>query len=99
MESALLLKNELWIAVIIFLLLFIKISKGLKNDSLLTLIQVLLFANVVLNLLLWKERSVSSGMIYTNSVIAFQKFILSTAVFLISLLCADWLKRTQHLSE
>ena len=99
MESVLLLKNELWIAVIIFVLLFIKIGKGLKNDSFLTLVQVLLFANVVVGLLFWKNGSVFSGMFYTNSVIAFQKFILSVAVFLISLLCADWLKKTPHLPE
>jgi hypothetical protein len=80
----------LWIAVLIFLLLFIKIGKGLKNDSLLTLIQVLLFVNVVTGFLFSKDGSVFSGMFYTNAVIAFQKNILSIAVFLISLLCADW---------
>jgi NADH-quinone oxidoreductase subunit N len=99
MESVLLLKNELWIAILIFLLLFIKIGKGMKNDSLLTLIQVLLFVNVVLGFLFNKDGSVFSGMFYTNAVIAFQKNILSIAVFLISLLCADWLKKTPHLSE
>jgi len=99
MESVLLLKNELWIAIVIFLLLFIKIGKGLKNDSLLTLIQVLLFANVVLGFLFVKDGTVFSGMFYTNAVIASQKNILSIAVFLISLLCADWLKKTPHLSE
>lgn len=99
MESVLLLKNELWIAVLIFLLLFIKIGKGLKNDSLLTLIQVLLFVNVVIGFLFSKEGSVFSGMFYSNAVIAFQKNILSIATFLISLLCADWLKKTPHLAE
>jgi NADH-quinone oxidoreductase subunit N len=99
MESVLLLKNELWIAVVIFILLFIKIGKGLKNDSLLTLVQVLLFANVVLGFAFSKDGSAFSGMFYSNAVIAFQKNILSIAVFLISLLCADWLKKTPHLSE
>jgi NADH-quinone oxidoreductase subunit N len=99
MESVLLLKNELWIAVVIFLLLFIKIGKGMKNDSLLTLIQVLLFINVVLGFFFNSEGSVFSGMFYSNAVIAFQKNILSIAVFLISLLCADWLKKTANLSE
>lgn len=99
MESVLLLKNELWIAVVIFLLLFIKIGKGLKNNSLLTLIQVLLFVNVVVGFLFSKEGNVFSGMFYTNAVIALQKNILSIAVFLISLLCADWLKKTPHLAE
>jgi NADH-quinone oxidoreductase subunit N len=99
MESVLLLKNELWIAVVIFLLLFIKIGKGMKNDSLLTLIQVLLFINVVLGFFFNTEGTVFSGMFYSNAVIAFQKNILSIAVFLISLLCADWLKKSANLSE
>lgn len=99
MESVLLLKNELWIAVVIFLLLFIKIGKGLKNDSLLRLIQVLLLMNVVLGFFLNKEGSVFSGMFYSNAIIAFQKNILSIAVFLISLLCADWLKKSSNISE
>ena len=99
MESVLLLKNELWIAVIIFLLLFIKIGKGLKNDSLLALVQVLLFINVVIGFLFSRDGSVFSGMFYSNAVIAFQKNILSIGVFLISLLCADWLKKSPNLSE
>jgi NADH-quinone oxidoreductase subunit N len=99
MESVLLLKNELWIAVVIFLLLFIKIGKGMKNDSLLMLIQVLLLVNVVIGFFFNGEGSVFSGMFYSNGVIAFQKNILSIAVFLISLLCADWLKKTANLSE
>lgn len=99
MESVLLLKNELWIAVVIFLLLFIKIGKGMKNDSLLRLIQVLLLMNVVLGFFLNKEGSVFSGMFYSNAIIAFQKNILSIAVFLISLLCADWLKKSSNIFE
>lgn len=99
MESVLLLKNELWIAVVIFLLLFIKIGKGMKNDSLLTLIQLLLFVNVVIGFLFSKEGSAFSGMFYSDAVVAFQKNILSIATFLISLLCADWLKKTPHLVE
>ena len=99
MESVLLLKNELWIAIIIFLLLFIKIGKGLKNDSLLTLIQVLLFINVVLGFIFNREGNIFSGMFYSNAVVAFQKSILSIAVFLISLLCADWLKKSPNIAE
>ena len=99
MESVLLMKNELLIAVIIFILLFIKIGKGLKNSSLLTLVQVLLFINVVAGFVFQSEGSLFSGMFYTNGIIAFQKTILSIAVFLISLLCADWLKKSANLPE
>jgi NADH-quinone oxidoreductase subunit N len=99
MESVLLMKNELLIAVIIFILLFIKIGKGLKNSSLLTLVQVLLFINVVAGFVFQAEGSLFSGMFYTNGIVAFQKSILSIAVFLISLLCADWLKKSANLPE
>ena len=95
----LLLKNELLIAIIIFLLLFIKIGKGIKNESLLILMQVLLFANIVAGFIFSKEGAAFSGMFYTNSMIAFQKNVLSIGVFLISLLCADWLRNSSHLSE
>ena len=99
MKSVLLMRNELLIVVIIFLLLFIKIGKGLKNDSLLTLVQGLLFVTVVAGLIFPGEGSLFSGMFYTNAMIAFQKNILSIGVFLISLLCADWLKKSPNLSE
>lgn len=99
MESFLLMKNELLTAVIIFILLFIKLGKGLKNDSLLTLVQLLLFVNVVAGFLFPGEGSLFSGMFYTNGMLAFQKNILSIAVFLISLLCSDWLKKSANLPE
>jgi NADH-quinone oxidoreductase subunit N len=99
MESVLLLKNELLIVIIIFLLLFIKIGKGMKNGSLLTLVQALLFVNVVAGFLFPAEGSLFKDMFYTNAMIAFQKNILGIAVFLISLLCADWLKKSPNLPE
>jgi NADH-quinone oxidoreductase subunit N len=99
MESFLLMKNELLIAVIIFILLFIKLGKELKNDSLLVLVQVLLFVNVVVGFLFPGEGSLFSGMFYTNGMLAFQKSILSIGVFLISLLSAGWLRRSANLPE
>lgn len=99
MNDFLLMKHELVIAIIIFVLLFIKIGKGMMNASMLTLVQVLLFANVVAGFVFNENGSLFSGMFYTNALIAFQKNILSIGVFLISLLCADWLKKTPHLPE
>lgn len=99
MNELFLMKNELLITVIIFLLLFIKIGRGLVNTSMLSLVQVLLFVNVLAGFFFNQDASLFSGMFYTNAMIAFQKNILSTGVFLISLLCADWLKKTPHLPE
>ena len=94
-----LMKSELVITFIIFLLLFIKIGKGMKNDSLLSLVQVLLLINFVAGFFFNKEGSLFGDMFYTTPLIVFQKSILNLGVYLISLLCADWLKKTEHLPE
>src|SRR5215203_1271067 len=94
-----LMKNELVITALIFLLLFIKIGKGMSNERMLVLIQSLLFLNVIVGFIFSKEGSLFSGMFQTNALIAFQKNILSIGCFIISLLSADWLKKTPHLPE
>ena len=83
-----LMKTELVITFIIFLLLFIKIGKGMNNERILPLIQGLLFLNVVAGFLFTKEGSLFSGMFQTDALIAFQKNILSIGSFIISLVCA-----------
>ncbi len=93
------MKSELVITAIIFLLLFIKIGKGMKNDSLLSLVQALLLINFIVGFFFNKEGNLFGDMFYTSSLIVFQKNILSLGVYLISLLCSDWLKKTEHLPE
>ncbi len=94
-----LMKSELVITFIIFLLLFIKIGKGMKNESLLSFIQVLLLLNFITGFFFNSSGSLFGDMFYTTPLIAFQKNILGLGVYLISLLCADWLKKTTHLPE
>ena len=94
-----LMKSELVITIIIFVLLFIKIGTKMKNESLLSMVQVLLLANFIIGFVFNKEGSLFDGMFHTGALIAFQKSILNLGVYLISLLCGDWLKKSQHLSE
>ncbi len=98
-EFLILMKSELVVTAIIFLLLFIKIGRGMKNESLLSLVQVLLLVNFLAGFFFNKEGSLFGDMFYTTPLIVFQKNILSLGVYLISLLCADWLKKNQHLPE
>ena len=98
-DFLILMKSELVITFIIFLLLFIKIGKGMKNESLLSLIQVLLLVNFIAGFFFNKPGNLFGDMFHTSSMIAFQKNILNLGVYLISLLCADWLKKTPHLPE
>ena len=98
-EFLTLMKSELVVTFIIFLLLFIKIGKGMKNESLLSLLQVLLLINFIAGFFFNKTGNLFGDMFHTSSMIVFQKNILNLGVYLISLLCADWLKKTPHLPE
>lgn len=95
----LLMKPELVITVIIFILLFIKIGKGVSNGRLLLLLQVLLLLNVAAGFFNTEEGSLFGGLYKTDPLIIYQKNLLNLAVFLISLLFADWLKKSEHLAE
>ncbi|HRX92737.1 MAG TPA: hypothetical protein P5158_01400 [Chitinophagaceae bacterium] len=81
-DFIILMKSELVVTTIIFLLLFVKIGKGMRNEKLLPLIQVLLLINVLFSFVFNKEGSLFDGMFSTTSLIAFQKSILSLAVYL-----------------
>ena len=94
-----LMKPELVITIIIFLLLFIKLGKGIKNDLLLSIIQNLLLLNLVIGFFLNAEGSLFDGMYHTTKLIAFQKSILNFGVYVISLLFGGWFRKTEHLSE
>ena len=94
-----LMKSELAVTAIIFLLLFIKLSKGMSNASLLSLTQVLLLINFLFGFFLNKPGILFDGMFYTNDLIVLEKSILNLGVYLISILCTDWLKNNRHLSE
>ena len=98
-EMLTLMKPELIITVIIFLLLFIKIGKGLKNETMLLLIQVLLLLNFVAGFFFNKEGVLFDRMYQTTAIIALQKNILSLGVYLISLLFAGWFKRSENMPE
>lgn len=98
-EFLILMKPELVITVIIFLLLFIKLGKGMGNGSLLALIQFLLLANFAVGFVAVEEGNLFGGLYKTSLLITYQKSILSLGVFLISLLFADWFKQSNNLAE
>ena len=94
-----LMKPELVITGIIFLLLFIKVGKGVKNEIMLLMIQVLLLLNFVSGFFFNTEGSLFDGMYVTTNMIVLQKSILNLSVYLISLLFAGWFKKSEHMPE
>jgi NADH-quinone oxidoreductase subunit N len=93
------LKPELIITFIIFLLLLIKIGKGMKNDAMLMLIQVLLLLNFIAGFFFNQEGTLFDGMYQTTALMILQKNILNLGIYLISLLFAGWFRKTEHLPE
>ena len=98
-EFVTLMRAELVVTIIIFLLLFIKIGKGMSNQKLLILIQILLGVNFIAGLAVGDEGFLFGGLYHTDSLIAVQKNILNLGVFLISLLFAGWFKKSGQLAE
>ena len=94
------MKQELIITVIIFILLFIKIgSKGLKNETVIHLTNALLFLNVVACFFCSGSGVLFNGFFKTNSLILFEKLILSAGTLLISMFSYTWLKAHQNVAE
>jgi NADH-quinone oxidoreductase subunit N len=98
-DFLLLMKAELALAFILFLLLILKVGKEITNERLLALIQLLLLGNFIFGFFFIESGSLFGGLFTTNGLIAFQKSIISLGIYLISLLFSDWLKKSEHLPE
>lgn len=93
------MKSELLVTAIIFLLLFIKLGRGMKNGSMLLLVQVLLLLNFIAGFFFNTEGTLFGGMYMSTGLLVLQKNILNLGVYLISLLFSGWLKRSEHMPE
>lgn len=94
-----LMKGELMLCAIIFLLLFLKLGKGFANETLLPLIQFLLLGNFIIGFFFNESGAAFGDMYYTDSMIVLQKNILNLAVYLISILFTGWFVKHDHLPE
>lgn len=94
-----LLRQELILSILIFLLLFIKIGKERSNESILNLINLLLFVNLIAGFWGTGEGIAFNGMFTTNPLIVFEKNILNLAILLISMQSYAWLKHHKQLAE
>ena len=95
-----LMKQELVVIVIIFILLFIKLGNTqMKNESFLTVINVLLLLNVVSGFFFSASGKLFGDMFVTNDLLRFEKNVLSLGTLIISLQSHNWLKQHQHAPE
>jgi NADH-quinone oxidoreductase subunit N len=93
------MRAELMVAAILFLLLILKLGQDMAHDRLLSIVQLLLLVSAAVSFLPEMEGRYFGGMFYSGGLAGFQKGVLATAVWLISLLFCDWLKQSAHMIE
>ena len=98
-EFLTLLKPELSVTIIIFILLIIKVFSDLETTPLLNLINLLLFINLVIGLLPAGEGVMFNDMFRTNKLIQFEKSILNLGTLIISMQAYPWLRQHKHTPE
>ncbi len=94
-----LLKQELMVTAILFILLLIKLGKDRSNETLLGIVNLLLFLNFASGFCYAQDGMLFNEMFKTNSLIVLEKNMLNLAIWLISLQSYDWLKTHKHVIE
>jgi len=105
-DYLILMKSELLLSAIIFILLFVKISSGEKdgqiesvNKGFINLANFLLLANFITGFFYNKSGTLFGGMFITGDLIQFEKSILNLGTLVVSLTAYNWLKNHRHVLE
>ena len=93
------LRQELALAILIFILLFIKLGKDRSNESILNFINIALLINLGAGFLSHETGELFNGMFNTNALIVFEKNLLNLALLIISMQSYAWLKDNKNLIE
>src|SRR6478735_4161474 len=95
-----LMKFELLVAVIIFVLLFIKVGNSeWENKTVLSVVNVLLLVNFVAGFFMNHDGALFGDMFRTTKLIELQKNILNLGTLIISAQAYTWLKAHKHVLE
>src|SRR5215813_399030 len=95
-----LMNAELLITIIIFILLFLKLSnEEWKNEGLLNFINFLLFINLAAGFFYVPHGNLFGDMFHTNELVTFEKNLLNLGTLIISLQSYDWLRDHKHVPE
>ncbi|MBD0353407.1 MAG: NADH-quinone oxidoreductase subunit N, partial [Flavisolibacter sp.] len=91
-----LMKQELIVTVLIFILLIIKIGKDRTNESMINLVNGLLLINLIAGFIYNQQGSLFSDMFRTTPLAVLEKNILSLGTLIISLQSYSWLRTHKH---
>jgi NADH-quinone oxidoreductase subunit N len=93
------MKQELVVAVIIFLLILLKLGKERSNVTVLNIVNTLLLLNLVAGFFWNREGILFNEMFRTNPLMILEKNILSLGTLIISMQSYSWLKTHKHVAE
>lgn len=95
-----LMKFELLVAVIIFILLFIKVgSSEWSNKKVLNIVNVLLLVNFISGTFFNADGALFGNMFRTDKFIELQKSLLNLGTLIISAQAHTWLKKHRYVAE
>lgn len=95
-----LMKSELSLTLIIFILLILKVWDGIKdNRTWLHITNFLLLLNFAVGFISSTDGMLFNGMFHTNNILVLEKSILNLGTLIISLQAFDWLKSHKHVPE
>lgn len=99
-DFLILMKQELIITIIIFILLFLKLgNKEIRNVTLINFVNVLLLINLVSGFFMQQTGTLFGDMFRTNELLTFEKNLLNLGTLIISLQSYNWLKEHKHVPE
>jgi NADH-quinone oxidoreductase subunit N len=98
-EFFILMKQELTVAAIIFILLFLKLGKDRSNETIMHIVNALLLFNVIFGFIGNSQGMLFNEMFRTNPLMVLEKNILSLAMLIISMQSWSWLKTHKHVIE
>src|SRR5688572_10095203 len=99
-DFLILMKQELVITFIIFVLLFVKLSnKETKNETLVNFVNILLTLNLISGFFIIREGNLFGDMFHTSDLLTFEKNLLNLGTLIISLQSYNWLKEHKHVVE
>lgn len=93
-------KQELVLALVIFLLLIIKTgSRTYSNTSVLNLVNALLLVNFLAGFIAPADGILFNEMFHTNTLVTIEKNILNLGTLIVSMQGYEWLKTHKHVIE
>ncbi len=94
-----LMRQELVVALMIFVLIFLKIGRDRSNEQILNIVNGFLVLNFAAGFFFDREGMLFENMFRTNALVVLEKNILNLGTLIISLQSWSWLKTHRHVPE